>query len=149
MIFLRTVTLVTIFAFAISLSPATEPVTQNVNTQDMDRSVKPGDDFYRFANGGWLKAVAIPAGQPSYGTSAMLMEKTSERVRNLIQEAAAAKRCHRQRCTEGWRLLRQLSWTKNAIEARGLTPLADEMATISAISNKTSLSAYLGTTLNS
>jgi len=56
----------------------------------MDRSVKPGDDFYRFANGGWLNAVTIPAGQSSYGTSAMLIEKTSGRVRNLIQESATA-----------------------------------------------------------
>ena len=38
---------------------------------------------------------------------------------------------------------------EDGIEAKGLTPLADEMATISAISDKTSLSAYLGTTLNS
>ena len=35
-----------------------------------------------------------------------------------------------------------------AIEAKGLTPLAGEMATISAITDKASLSAYLGTTLN-
>ena len=96
MILLRTATFLTIFAFALSLNTATALVFQNidsknVNTQDMDRSVKPGDDFYRFANGGWLRTVAVPAGQPSYGTSAMLMEKTSERVRDLIQEAAAAK----------------------------------------------------------
>ena len=38
---------------------------------------------------------------------------------------------------------------EDGIEAKGLTPLADEMAAISAITNKTSLSAYLGTTLNS
>jgi len=147
MIFLRTTTLVTILACAISLSPATEPVTQNVNTQDMDRSVKPGDDFYRFANGGWLKAVAVPAGQPSYGTSAMLMEKTSGRVRSLIQEAAAAKVAAgsvAQKVGDYYASFMD----ENAIEARGLTPLAAEMATISAISNKTSLSAYLGTTLN-
>jgi predicted metalloendopeptidase len=116
--------------------------------QDMDRSVKPGDDFYRFANGGWLKAVAVPAGQLSYGTSAMLMEKTSERVRNLIQEAAAAKPVRSsvaQKVGDYY-----ASFMDEAdIESRGLTPLADEMATISAISNKTSLSAYLGATLNS
>jgi putative endopeptidase len=114
----------------------------------MDRSVKPGDDFYRFANGGWLRAVAVPAGQLSYGTSAMLMEKTSEQVRNLIQEAAAAKPVRSsvaQKVGDYY-----TSFMDEAdIESRGLTPLADEMATISAISNKTSLSAYLGTTLNS
>jgi putative endopeptidase len=91
--------------------------------------------------------VTVPAGQPSYGTSAMLTEKTSERVRSLIQEAAAAK--------VGTGSVAQKVgdyyagfMDENAIEARGLTPLAAEMATISAISNKTSLSAYLGTTLS-
>jgi hypothetical protein len=80
-----------IFASAVSLSEAPAPVPQNANTLDMDRSIKPGDDFYRYANGGWLRTVAIPAGQPSYDTRAMLMEKTAQRVRNLIQDAAAAK----------------------------------------------------------
>jgi putative endopeptidase len=148
MFLLRTTTFVTIFSFVVSLSPASAAAAQNVNMQDMDRSVKPGDDFYRFANGGWLKAVAVPAGQLSYGTSAMLMEKTSERVRNLIQEAAAAKPVRSsvaQKVGDYY-----ASFMDEAdIESRGLTPLADEMATISAISNKTSLSAYLGTTLNS
>jgi len=118
-----------------------------VNMQDMESSVKPGDDFYRFANGGWLRAVAVPAGQLSYGTSAMLMEKTSERVRNLIQEAAAAKPVRSSAAQKVGDYY--ASFMDEAdIESRGLTPLADEMATISAISNKTSLSAYLGTTLN-
>jgi predicted metalloendopeptidase len=56
----------------------------------MDRSIKPGDDFYRYANGGWLRAVAIPAGLSSYDTRAMLVEKTDQRVRHLIQDAAAS-----------------------------------------------------------
>jgi predicted metalloendopeptidase len=34
----------------------------------MDRSIKPGDDFYHYANGNWLRAVVIPASQPSYDT---------------------------------------------------------------------------------
>ena len=147
MIFLRTTTFVTIFAFAVSLSPAAAPVAQNVSTQDMDRSVKPGDDFYRFANGGWLRAVAVPTGQPSYGTSTMLIEKTSERVRNLIQEAASAKSARgsiAQKVGDYYASFMD----EGAIEARGLTPLADEMAAIAAITNKASLSAYLGTTLN-
>src|SRR5882762_2916976 len=153
MILLRITTLVTIFIFAIfaiaaSLSPATARIAQNLNTQDMDRSVKPGDDFYRFANGGWLRTVAVPAGQPSYGTSAMLMEQTSERVRDLIQEAAAAKPAIG-RVAEKVGAYYASFMDEAAIEARGLTPLADEMATISMISDKTSLSAYLGATLNS
>ena len=147
MILLRSTAFIAIFGLAISLSLTTEPVPQNVNLQDIDRSVKPGDDFYRFANGAWLRTVTVPAGQSNYGTSAMLIEKTGERVRNLIQEAAAAEP------TKGSIAQKVGDYyasfiNENAIEARGLTPLADEMAKISAISSKTSLSAYLGTTLN-
>ena len=146
MFLLRTTTFVTLLALAFSLSQATEPVAQNVNTQDMDLSVRPGDDFYRFANGGWLRVVAVPGGQPSYGTSAMLAEKTNERVRDLIQEAAAAKSAPGSMAQKVGDYYASLM-DENAIESRGLTPMAGEMATISAISNRRSLSAYLGTTL--
>jgi putative endopeptidase len=144
---LRTTVLLAVCAFAFSRSSVAAQIAQNVNTQDMDRSVKPGDDFYRFTNGRWLKTVAVPAGQSNYGTSAMLMEKTNERVRNLIQEsttAGAAKGSVTQKVGDYFAAYMD----EEGIEARGLRPLADEMTTISAISDKRSLSAYLGTTLN-
>ncbi len=144
----RVTTLIFVFASALFLSAAAPLVAQNPSAQDMDRSIKPGDDFYRYANGGWTRTVAIPAGQPSYGTSAMLTEKTSQRVRELIQGAAAAhaaKGSVTQKVGDYYASFMD----EDGIEAKGLTPLAEEMATISAIANKASLSAYLGTTLNS
>ena len=114
----------------------------------MDPSVKPGEDFYRYANGNWLAKSVIPAGRQSYDTRAMLAEKTNEQVRNLIQEAAAthsAKGSVAQKVGDYY-----ASFMDEAgIEAKGLAPLADEMAAIAAIANKASLSAYLGSTLNS
>ena len=144
---LRDIFVVTLFALAVSVIPVPAQVAQDVASQDMDRSVKPGDDFYRFANGGWLKATAVPAGQSSYGTSAMLIEKTNERVRNLIQEAASA-RAPKGSVTQKVGDYYAAFMDEEGIEAKGLTPLADEMAAIAAITNKTSLSAYLGSTLN-
>ena len=144
----RTTSLIVIFAFAVSLSTAAAPGDQNVNTQDMDRSIKPGDDFYRHANGGWLKTAAILAGQQSFDTRAILAGKTSQRVRDLIQDAAATPSVRgsiAQKVGDYYAGFMD----QNNIEAKGLTPLADEMAMISAITNKASLSAYLGTTLNS
>ena len=145
---LRTIAPVAIFAAAIFVSSAAAPVSENVYTQDMDRSLKPGNDFYRYANGGWLARVVIPAGQSSYGTSAMLTEKTSGRVRDLIQGAAAAqpaKGSNAQKVGDYY-----ASFMDQAgIEAKGLAPLSVDMAAIAAITDKASLSAYLGTTLNS
>jgi putative endopeptidase len=144
--FLRTIPAV-IFAASVLLGVAVKPVSQNVCTQDMDRSVKPGDDFYRYANGGWLATVKIPAGQTTYDTRAMLKEKTAERVRDIIQGAAAgdaAKGSDAQKVGDYYASFLD----QDTIEAKGLAPLAEEMAAIAAINNKTSLSGYLGTTLN-
>ncbi len=141
----RATAFLVILASAISFSAAA--VDQNAGTQDIDRSVKPGDDFYRYSNGAWLKREAIPAGRTSYDTRAILTERTSQRVRSLIQEAAAAKVAKgsvTQKVGEYYASFMDL----DSIEAKGLTPLADEMAKISAIANRASLSAYLGTTLN-
>jgi putative endopeptidase len=148
MFFLRTAAPAVILASAVYLSGAATPLSENVYTHDMDRSIKPGDDFYRYANGGWLAKVAIPAGQSSYDTRAILKARTSQRVRELIQDAAAsqpAKGSVAQKVGAYYAGFMD----ESAIEAKGLAPLAGEMATISAITDKASLSAYLGTTLNS
>jgi predicted metalloendopeptidase len=38
----------------------TEPANHGIVVANMDRSVKPGDDFFRYANGGWIKRTEIP-----------------------------------------------------------------------------------------
>jgi len=136
-----------LLASALSLCAAVPLADQSAGTQNMDRSTKPGDDFYRYANGGWLKTVTIPAGLASFDTRAMLVEKTSGRVRNLIADAAAAlavKGSVAQKVGDYYASFMD----ESGIETKGMAPLADEMAVISAITNRTSLSGYLGSTLN-
>jgi putative endopeptidase len=143
----RTTALSVFFAFAVFLGTAA-PADEGPVTHDVDRSIKPGDDFYRYSNGGWLRTAAIPAGQSSFDTRAILAEKTSQRVRALIEEAAAAQPVRGSAAQKVGAYYASFM-DEDGIEAKGLTPLAQEMAIISAIANKTSLSAYLGTTLNS
>jgi predicted metalloendopeptidase len=138
--------LLTIFASALLLAAAAPPVVQGSREDEIDRSIKPGDDFYQYANGGWLKTAAIPPGQASYDTRAILMERTGQRVRDLIQEAALA-RSSKGSVTQRVGDYYASCVDEDGIEAKGLTPLVDEMAAISAITDKASLSAYLGTTL--
>ena len=140
--------LVAIFAAVVLLTAASPLAAQTANEDDTNRSIRPGDDFYRYANGGWLATVAIPPGQPSYDTRAMVMEKTSQRVRDLIQDAAAAVHPRRGSAAQKVGDYYASFMDEDGIEAKKLAPLADEMASISAITNKVSLSAYLGTTLN-
>lgn len=129
--FFRTVVPIVVFASAVFLGVRAAPVAQNVYTKDMDRSIQPGDDFYRYASGGWLKAESIPAGQSSFDNRAILTERTGERVRSLMQDAATAK-------SAKGRLPQKVGdyytsfMDEAAIESKGLAPLSHEMATIAA-----------------
>jgi predicted metalloendopeptidase len=115
--------------------------------EDVDRAVRPGDDFYRFANGGWLKTATIPPGQSSFDTRAILNQRNNQRVRNLILAASVQ---HAPKGTVAQKVGDYYSSFINAdeIEAKGLTPLSDELHRIDGIADKTTLSAYLGSTLN-
>ena len=143
----RSRALLGVFAFAITLLAAGAPVADNAREAEMDRSVKPGDDFYRYANGGWLKAATIPAGQSSFDNRVVLTERTNARVRKIIEDAAAAyaaKDSAAQKVGDYFAAFLD----EAGIEAKGLGPLNAEMEKISAIADKASLSAYLGGTLN-
>jgi predicted metalloendopeptidase len=118
-----------------------------VNHDGIDNSIKPGDDFYRYCNGIWLSSTTIPDGQTGYDTRSILAEKTGQRVRDLIQEASSSH-------PAGGSIEQKVGdyyasfMDENSIEAKGLTPIADQFAMISAITDRTSLSAHLGTTLS-
>jgi putative endopeptidase len=142
---LQLLTLVVLMAIA---NLGQQSALQVVHTQDIDRSVKPGQDFYKFANGGWLKANAPTAGQNTLDIRTTLMERNTQRVREIIQGAARANSVTgttEQKVGDYYASFMDQA----AIESKGLAPLAGSLSEISAISDKASLSAYLGTTLGS
>jgi predicted metalloendopeptidase len=114
---------------------------------DIDHAVTPGDDFFSYANGTWLKNHEIPADRAVYSPAVQLVDKTNEQVRGVIQDAAksAAPGTDAQKVGDYY-----ASYMDEAgIEAKGVMPLKPEMDKIAAINDKKSLSAYLGTTLRS
>ncbi|HEY6823471.1 MAG TPA: M13 family metallopeptidase N-terminal domain-containing protein, partial [Steroidobacteraceae bacterium] len=50
-----------------------------------DPSVKPGDDFARYANGRWLDTAQIPPDRASWGSFAMLRERSLQQVRDILE----------------------------------------------------------------
>lgn len=144
----RTISFLAILAStALFIAPGTS-AAQTVNDDAVDHSIKPGDDFYQYANGSWLAKVTVAPGQTIYDTRTELREKTGRRVSDLVQDAAAshsAQGSARQKVGDYYATFMD----EEGIESKKLTPLADELAQISAITNKASLSAYLGSTLNS
>jgi putative endopeptidase len=120
--------------------------SHGVVVENMDPSVKPGDDFFRYCNGAWLKRTEIPADRPSIGAFATLVDKSSQRVRGLIDEAASANAA----AGTNQRKIADLykSYMDEAvIEAKGLAPLEPHLKEIAAIEDKKTLAFALGKTL--
>ena len=57
--------------------------------QDLDPTVDPGVDFYRYANGGWIDANPIPPGYGSWGSFEELGERNDATIRAMLEAAAA------------------------------------------------------------
>ena len=57
---------------------------------NLDDSVRPQDDFYRYANGGWLDRTEIPEDKSNYGSFTELHDLSRERLRAIIEEAAVS-----------------------------------------------------------
>ncbi len=112
---------------------------------DIDATVRPGDDFYRYANGPWLRTVEIPPGQSSYGTTPMLAAENARRVRALVEDAARHPASDlAKKIGDYYASLLDA----DAIEARGLTPLAPDLARLAAIHDRRGLAAWLGAHLS-
>ena len=62
-----------------------------IDLDAMDRSVKPGDDFFRFVNGKWLESTQIPADRTRFGSFDILRDLSEERVRVIVEEWARQK----------------------------------------------------------
>ncbi|MGB9432929.1 MAG: M13 family metallopeptidase [Candidatus Acidiferrum sp.] len=125
---------------------AAKEETQGIAIANIDRSVKPGDDFYLYANGEWIKRTEIPPDRAGIGVFTKLDEVSSKRTAALIEEAAKSNAA----AGSGTRKIADLynSYMDEAgIEARGLTPLKPYLDGIAEIKDKRELAYALGKSL--
>ena len=64
--------------------------TWGIDLPGMDRSVKPGADFFRYVNGAWADRTTIPPDRTTFGSSAVLRDIAEGQVRTLLDEWAAS-----------------------------------------------------------
>ncbi|MCB0698227.1 MAG: M13 family metallopeptidase [Chitinophagales bacterium] len=69
---------------------AETPATKFIDPANMDTNVSPGENFFLYANGGWLKDNEIPESETRWGTFDMLHENNMMKLHDLLNEAAAA-----------------------------------------------------------
>ncbi|HWX69809.1 MAG TPA: M13 family metallopeptidase [Steroidobacteraceae bacterium] len=111
----------------------------------IDRSVAPGDDFFRYANGSWLAKTEIPPDRSAWGTGAALAELTLKRTDELIRAADASAAPATEARKIGDYYASYLDAAR--IEQLGLTPLMPLLKEIDAINDRAALARALGSTL--
>ena len=150
----RLAVLATVLACASAPSKPTGPAAADrssapspdhgLDVKGMDPAVKPGDNFFRFANGRWFQSTEIPPDRSSWSNGAMLTELTAKRTSDLIQEAAkAAASGEAKKIGDTYASFMD----EEGIEAKGLAPLRPRLDEIARISDRKQLAHYLGTTL--
>jgi len=100
----------------------------------MDRSVLPGDDFYRYANGTWAKNTAIPADKASIGVFEQLQDLSDQRTRDLLEAAKADPSSKIGRAYASF-------LNTAAIEAKGLAPIAPWLNRIKSLTSQAGYAA--------
>ena len=114
-------------------------MSKPIDLADLDTSVAPGDDFYQYANGGWVKRTEIPSDRVRYGAFDILQEQTEEKVKDILFRAWERKG---DTTNADWLKIGDFyasGMDTTAIEAAGLTPLDPDLDIIRSLTEPADL----------
>jgi len=117
-----------------------------IDLAGIDKSVAPGDDFFAYANGTWVKNTQIPADRSTWGPGEMLTEVTGKRTADLIAEASTSKAPKGSDAAKVGDYYASYM-DEEGIESKGLAPLEPRLREIASIADARALARYLGSTL--
>jgi predicted metalloendopeptidase len=126
--------LVALSSFAPVLARQAPPEAgHGINPADMDLSVDPASDFYRFANGGWLDRTPIPADEGRYGVFNEVYDRTTAQLLDLMGRLAEGGQV--QGGTDEWKAVEMFRQgtdlaTRNAQGVEPIRPTVDEIDAI-------------------
>jgi putative endopeptidase len=101
----------------------------------MNKGVKPGDDFYEYANGQWAKTTAIPADRSNFGMFTVLDELSMSRSHDILEKAKPGTRIGDFYAS---------FMDEKAVEAAGIAPLTPSLKAIEALDGKPAVAAKMG-----
>ncbi|SNY49444.1 endothelin-converting enzyme Metallo peptidase. MEROPS family M13 [Arsukibacterium tuosuense] len=114
-----------------------------INPANMDTSVAPQQDFFRYVNGNWLASTDIPADKARWGSFDELRENAEKQVLAIIQELAAGEHATGSDAQKMADLYRSYL-NEELINVLGLNPLRGEIARIENLRSKAQLGQYWG-----
>ena len=131
-----------LIVFAAPLAAAPQYGSYGFDAKGMDTKVRPGDDFFAFANGGWDAATPIPADRSGYGVAYVLDDLSRQRTREIIEAAAANPGASENAARVGTYYATFMD--EAAIEARGVGAVKPALDRIAAITTRRDLASAFG-----
>jgi putative endopeptidase len=122
---------------------STGQTTHGFDLANLDKSVSPCDDFFKFADGGWLKANPIPPAYSSWGTFNILHDHNEDVLHGILEEASKDKSA---KPGTNWQKIGDFyasCMDESQIESAGTAPLEPELHRIAAINDAASLRAEI------
>ncbi|MDY5009045.1 MAG: M13 family metallopeptidase [Sodaliphilus sp.] len=144
---MKKITMVAALAVAALAADAQAPAAaqgavHGVNKADMDMSVRPGDDFYQYAGGGWLKANPMKPEYSSYGVFNDLAETNRKQIRELFENLSKEKHAFG---SVGQKVadLYNMAMDSVRLNKEGATPLQKDLDKVKAFSKKADFTAFI------
>ncbi len=128
-------TLIVGLALCASAAFAQSPQSSGIDPKNLDTSVRPGDDFYHYAAGGWLKSHPLDAEHTSNGAFTDLFELNQKRIQDIILQYASTPQ---QPGTLGQKIgsLYNLMMDSTRMNREGYAPIKPTLAKIAAIKSR-------------
>src|SRR5882762_6340430 len=115
--------------------------SHGVDLTILDKTCKPCEDFFNFANGEWLKKNPVPAAYPSWGRFNELAERNREQLHGILETAAANSKAPAGSSEQKIGDFYASCMDEKQIDAAGTKPLDPEFGRIEAVSSRADLQA--------
>ncbi len=125
--------IITVIATYFITRPKEKIMTTGIKTENMDTTIRPGDNFYDYATLGWQKANPIPDDYTRYGAFETLHDTNLERVRKIAE-------------TDTGKIgtLYSIAMNEEKLNAEKIAPVKPYLEEIDTIKSRSELPAYLG-----
>lgn len=132
-----------ILLFAITASAQSPKMARGIDPKNMDPSVKPCDDFYRYANGGWIASNPIPPEYSSWGSFTELAELNNLVLKEILEDAAKNTSAPRGSIAQKIGDFYATGMDSARIEALGAKPIESDLKRILALRTQADLESEI------